>query len=106
MTRHHRSDQITDALILIPRAARRSESRRERILRACRWCWSRGIFPSPAALSLRLRGRSTRTLNGFETRVRNEWLDEKKIPHPRAYAYYRRLIAERAADAVAPGEEK
>lgn len=97
MTVRHRRSTFSDVEIWIPVAARRRESRRERVLRACRWCWSRGIFPSPAALSLRLRGRATRCLNGFETKVRNEWLDEKKIPHPRAYAYYRKMRADFAA---------
>lgn len=102
MIRHQASPGASDARILIPTATRRSETRRERVLRACRWCWSRGIFPSPAALSLRLRGRSTRTLNGFETRVRNEFLDTAKIPHPRAYAYYKRIRDDHAATNPGP----
>lgn len=91
MTRHLPTNAATDAVIFIPVDRGRRCKRADRVLRACRWLWSRGIYPSPAALSLRLRGRSTRTLNGFETRLRNTFLEAKGIPHPRSYAYYRRF---------------
>lgn len=91
MARHRHTSALNDAVILIPVDHGRSCKRVDRVFRACRWLWSRGIYPSPAALSLRLRGRATRTLNGFETKLRNAFLERHGIPHPRAYAYYRSL---------------
>jgi hypothetical protein len=57
----------------------------KRTARAVRWLWSRGIYPGPAAVSLRLHGktRANRCLNGVETRVRNRMLVELGIGRQR-----------------------
>lgn len=57
----------------------------QRVERAVRFLWSRGIYPGPAAVCLRLRGntRPSRTLNGAETKVRNRLLLELGIGRQR-----------------------
>lgn len=57
----------------------------KRTERAVRWLWSRGIYPGPAAVSLRLHGhvRPSRTLNGVETKVRNRILGELGVGRQR-----------------------
>jgi hypothetical protein len=74
-----------DAEIFIPRDGAPG-TREQRIRRAVRWLWSRGIYPGPAALSLRLHGhtRGSRTLNGVETKLRNEMLESMNIGRQRA----------------------
>jgi hypothetical protein len=80
---NHGQDEL---LVLIPHAPhRRGEKRVRRIERAVRWLWSRGIYPGPAALSLRLHGRATRSINGVETSVRNRMLEELGIRRQRTY---------------------
>lgn len=75
-----------DALVLVPRDRRRTGTRLQRIERAVRWLWSRGIYPGPAALTLRLHGRARRDLNGIETKVRNRLLVELGIGRQRRAA--------------------
>lgn len=57
--------------IYIPQDHNRG-SLRKRTIRATRWLWSRGIYPGPSAVTMRLHGRSRRDLNGVETKARNE----------------------------------
>lgn len=93
-TRRYAPRAEGDVLILVPRAANRG-TREQRVWAACRWLWSRGIYPSPAAVSLRLHGRATRSINGFETRIRNRFLAEEGIPRQRSVPGWIRRIDER-----------
>lgn len=58
----------------------------ERTKRATRWLWSKGIYPSPSAVNMRMRGFTRDCLNGVETKVRNEVAKELGIPYQRATA--------------------
>jgi len=81
--------QLSDVIIYIPRDM--AGGRREaRIERAVRWLWSRGIYPGPSAVSLRLHGHANRTIDGFETIVRNRLMKELKIPRQRSGWFDRR----------------
>lgn len=72
----------SDVVILIP-LDKAGGVYYKRIERAVRWLWSRGIYPGPAAVSLRLHGHATRTINGKETAIRNRILFELGIPRQR-----------------------
>jgi hypothetical protein len=74
-----------DLVVFIPQD-KRGGSRVKRIERAVRWLWSRGIYPGPAAVSLRLHGHATRTINGVETMARNRLLIELGISRQRRHA--------------------
>lgn len=76
-----------DALILIPKD-RAGGSYPQRVRRAVRWLWSRGIYPGPDAVSLRMHGhtRSSHSLNGRETTIRNNMMVELGITRQRNYA--------------------
>ena len=63
----------SDVRVEIPRDVA-GGTRQQRIQRAVRWLWSRGIYPGPAAMGLRLYGHRVRDLGGLETKVRNETL--------------------------------
>lgn len=73
-----------DVLIYIPRDTAGGK-REDRVERAVRWLWSRGLYPGPSAVSLRLHGRATRTINGVETKVRNRLMQELGIPRQRKW---------------------
>lgn len=75
-----------DIVVFIPRDIK-GGSYEARIKRAVRWLWSRGIYPGPTAVSLRLHGhtRPSRSLNGKETKIRNELLLELGISRQRKY---------------------
>ena len=55
----------------------------QRARRAVLWLWSRGIYPGPAAIGMRLYGHISRSLSGVETAVRNQVMRELKIPRQR-----------------------
>jgi len=80
----YRSNDGPDVEVAIP-VDRAGGTLVARTSRAVRWLWSRGIYPGPAAVNLRLRGRtnSSRTLSGRETRTRNALLVELGIPRLR-----------------------
>lgn len=78
----HRLGTEPDAVLLIPQDFA-GGTYRARIIRAVRWLWSRGIYPSPAAMSLRLHGHATRTINGKETAIRNKMMEELGITRQR-----------------------
>lgn len=59
--------------------------REERIRRAVKFLWSRGIYPGPAAMCLRLHGKIRRDLNSVEAKIRNEMLTLIKIPRQRSH---------------------
>lgn len=54
-----------------------------RVERATRWLWSRGVFPSPSAVNVRMRGRTRDCLNGIETKARNGVMKDLGIPRQR-----------------------
>jgi len=74
----------SEVRVLIPKDHARG-GYRARVERAVRWLWSRGIYPGPSAVSLRLHGYATRTLNGRETWVRNEMMVKLGIRRQRKY---------------------
>lgn len=82
--RHRPSTHLTDALILIPKDTA-GGTYKARVERAVRWLWSRGIYPGPAAVSLRLHGHATRSINGRETSIRNRLMVELRIRRQRRY---------------------
>lgn len=84
--RHKSAPVGKEPVIFIP-AAPPGGSRRLRVEAAVRWLWSRGIYPGPAAMSLRLHGRATRTINGFETSVRNRMMKVLGISRQRHYRF-------------------
>lgn len=69
-----------DAVIYIPRDRNRTGDVFARATRACRWLWSRGIYPGPAAVSTRMHGRGRRDLNDRETRARTATMARLRIP--------------------------
>lgn len=73
-----------EILVRIPRDTG-GGSRAERADRAVRFLWSRGIYPGPAAMGLRLYGHPVRSLSGLETSVRNGVMVELRIPRQRRY---------------------
>lgn len=54
-----------------------------RAYRATRWLWARGVYPSPSAVNMRMRGKTRDCLNGIETRARNKVMMELGIPKQR-----------------------
>lgn len=83
--RYCRSASIEDDVtVTIPvMSTSRRDSYLVRVERAVRWLWSRGIYPSPAAVGLRLYGRASRSLSGEVTAVRNRVMEELGIPPQR-----------------------
>lgn len=76
------SGTAREPVLQIPRDVAGGE-REQRVARAVRWLWSRGIYPGPSAVTLRLHGRARRDLNGVEARVRNRLLGELGIGRQR-----------------------
>lgn len=72
----------SDVRVYIPRDVAGGK-REVRVERAVRWLWSHGLYPGPAAVSLRLHGHANRTINGVETKVRNRLMKELGIPRQR-----------------------
>lgn len=72
-----------DALILIPVDSNRTGGVARRCRRATIWLLSRGIYPSPSAVNMRMRGEVRDCLNGVETRERNAVLAERGVPKMR-----------------------
>lgn len=73
-------------LIIIPMDPNRKGSVAARARRATRWLWSRGIYPSPSAVNMRMRGRTRDCLNGVETSARNRVMAELGIPRQRRWS--------------------
>lgn len=71
-----------EPVILIPRDTSGGTAS-ARVARAVRWLWSRGIYPGPAAMGLRLHGRARRDLNGREVPIRNRVMQELGIARQR-----------------------
>ena len=69
--------------IIIPLDTNRSGDVAARVRRATRWLWSRGVYPSPSAVCMRMRGWTRDCLNGIETKARNEVMAELKITRQR-----------------------
>lgn len=69
--------------IAIPVDPNRSGGVAARAERATRWCWSRGIYPSPSAVNMRMRGWTRDCLNGIETTARNKVMQELQITRQR-----------------------
>lgn len=83
-----RSRSIRPALdghpaVLIPLDRNRFGGVASRVKRATRWLWSRGIYPSPSAVNVRMRGWTRDCLNGIETKARNSVMAELKITRQR-----------------------
>lgn len=72
-----------EPLIGIPLDPNRGGDLARRAERAARWLWSRGIYPSPSAVSMRMRGRTRDCLNDVETKARNAVLAELGVPYQR-----------------------
>lgn len=70
-------------LIGIPLDPNRRGSCADRAARATRWLWSRGIYPSPSAVNMRMRGWTRDCLNGVETKARNAVMAELGISRQR-----------------------
>lgn len=70
--------------ILVPLDKNCKGTVEERTKRATRWLWSHGIYPSPSAVNMRMRGKTRDCLNGVETKARNEVAKELNIPYQRA----------------------
>lgn len=70
-----------DVSVRIPQDPNQRGKVWQRVERAVRYLWSRGIYPSPTAVQMRLRGslRRTASLNGIETTTRNRMLKELGI---------------------------
>ena len=66
--------------VFVPLDPNRTGTVARRAERATRYLWSRGIYPTPSAVNLRMRGRTRDCLNGIETKARNAVLEELKIP--------------------------
>lgn len=77
-----------EPIILIPCDRKRGTIER-RVERAVRWLWSRGIYPSPTAVSLRLHGHPARNINGKESSARIVVMDELNIEPQRRNVGYR-----------------
>jgi hypothetical protein len=73
-----------DVRIFIPRDTA-GGTLEERVERAVRWLWSRGLYPGPSAVTMRLHGKARRDLNDRETKVRNRLLEQLKIGRQRNY---------------------
>lgn len=69
--------------VMIPLDRNRGGGVAARAQRATRWLWSRGIYPSPSAVCMRMRGWVRDNLNGVETKSRNEVMAELKITRQR-----------------------
>jgi len=69
--------------ICIPLDPNRTGTVAQRAGRATRWLWSRGIYPSPSAVNMRMRGQPRDCLNGIETTARNEVVDQLGITRQR-----------------------
>jgi len=80
-----------DAIIMIP-LANKWGTYEQRVERAVRWLWSRGIYPGPAAVSMRLRGYAQRSINGKETKVRNRLMRELGIQRQRKDTRFAREV--------------
>lgn len=76
-------DQRDRPLIFIPLDRNRSGSCADRAARATHWLWSRGIYPSPSAVNMRMRGATRDCLNGVETTARNAVMAELGIQRQR-----------------------
>ena len=85
-SKRHKLSHLGDVEIHIPQDTA-GGARTVRIKRAVRWLWSRGVYPGPAAMGLRLHGRVRRDLNGVETKVRNEMLLIMNISRQRAASW-------------------
>jgi hypothetical protein len=69
--------------IEIPLDPNRSGTVAARAARATRWLWARGVYPSPSAVNMRMRGATRDCLNGIETKARNAVLDQLNITRQR-----------------------
>lgn len=69
--------------ILIPLDKNRSGGVAARAERATRWLWSCGIYPSPSAVNMRMRGKTRDCLNGIETKARNKVMKDLGITRQR-----------------------
>lgn len=69
--------------ILVPMDRNRRGGVAKRAERATRWLWSRGIYPCPSAVNMRMRGRVRDCLNGIETAARNRVMAELGIGRQR-----------------------
>lgn len=58
--------------VMIPLDRNQNGGVAERAKRATRWLWSHGVYPSPSAVNMRMRGWTRDCLNGIETKARNE----------------------------------
>lgn len=79
--------------ILIPLDPNRSGGVAARAKRATRWLWSRGVYPSPSAVNMRMRGWTRDCLNGIETKARNAVMAELKITRQRNDKRFREWFA-------------
>lgn len=75
-------DRMGDVRIWIAKDTK-GGSYEARVRRAVRFLWSRGIYPGPAAMGVRLHGHSLSSLNGRETRWRNLEMRRLRIPRQR-----------------------
>lgn len=76
-------ESLEEPAILIPLDKNRSGGCAGRAARATRWLWSRGIYPSPSAVNMRMRGWTRDCLNGVETKARNAVMAELGISRQR-----------------------
>jgi hypothetical protein len=71
----------TEPCIGIPRARPdRRASYEQRVKRAVRWLWSKGLYPGVWAVGMRVHGTARRDLNDRECRWRREVMLELGIP--------------------------
>lgn len=68
-----------DVRIEIPIDPNRKGDLAERTRRATLWLISRGVYPTPSAVNMRMRGRTRDCLNGVETKARNAVLLERGL---------------------------
>jgi len=69
--------------IYIPLDRNRAGGVARRAARATRWLWSKGVYPSPSAVNMRMRGETRDCLNGIETKARNAVMLELGIQRQR-----------------------
>jgi len=69
----------------IPLDPNRAGSCADRAARATLWLWAHGIYPSPSAVNMRMRGRTRDCLNGEETKARNAVMRDRAISRQRRY---------------------
>lgn len=84
--------------IEIPLDPNRNGSVAQRTRRATLYLLSRGVYPTPSAVNMRMRGETRDCLNGIETKVRNAVLLERGIGRTRRISRLHMTNAERGEE--------